>query len=224
LGRYFLTGVFAVLPVVITAAVAIWLVELIAKSIGPGTVAGKFLREVGFSVTSNTAIAYVAGWGFVLTFILLVGMLVEKGTRRVLQRRVDGLLSRLPVVGSIYKTARQLVSMLDKKPDDSLSGMKVVFCRFGKDTGATFLALLPTQDRFHVGGVDCHAVLVPTAPIPFGGSLLFVPVASIQPAELSIDAFMSIYVSMGVSGGQFLPATINASDATPTSGNEPEQK
>jgi uncharacterized membrane protein len=38
-----------------------------------------------------------------------------------------------------------------------------------------------------------------------GGSLFFVPVTSVRPANLSVDAFMSIYVSMGVTGPQFLP-------------------
>jgi len=49
-----------------------------------------------------------------------------------------------------------------------------------------------------------HAVIIPSAPVPVGGSLIFVPVTSVRPSDLSVDAFMSIYVSMGVTGPQFL--------------------
>jgi uncharacterized membrane protein len=48
-------------------------------------------------------------------------------------------------------------------------------------------------------------VLIPSAPVPVGGSLIFVPAKSVVAADLSVDAFMSIYVSMGVTGPQFLP-------------------
>jgi uncharacterized membrane protein len=90
--------------------------------------------------------------------------------------------------------------------------MSVVFCLFGGESGAMFLALLPTPETFRVGDIDYHAILIPSAPVPVGGSLIFVPAASVKPAGLSVDAFMSIYVSMGVSGPQFLtPVTGNAS-------------
>jgi uncharacterized membrane protein len=49
-------------------------------------------------------------------------------------------------------------------------------------------------------------VLVPTAPIPVGGGLLFVPEAWVQEANLSVEAVTSLYVSMGVTAAQYLPA------------------
>jgi uncharacterized membrane protein len=79
-----------------------------------------------------------------------------------------------------------------------------VFCLFGGENGAAFLALLPTPELFRIGDVDYNAVLIPSAPVPVGGSLLFVPATSVRKADLTVDAFMSIYVSMGVSGPQFM--------------------
>jgi uncharacterized membrane protein len=130
--------------------------------------------------------------------------LVELGARRLIQERIDTLAARVPLLGGVYGTVRQLVGMMDKKGASDMHGMSVVFCDFGQETGAAFLALLPTPEVFRIGEVDYHAVLIPTAPVPVGGSLLFVPVRSIRPAAISVDAFMSIYVSMGVTGPQFL--------------------
>ena len=51
---------------------------------------------------------------------------------------------------------------------------RVVIGRFKPEgfLGAAFLALLPTPELFRIGDVDSSAVLIPSAPVPVGGSLL----------------------------------------------------
>jgi uncharacterized membrane protein len=93
---------------------------------------------------------------------------------------------------------------MDTRDRADLKGMSVVWVLFGGDRGAAFLALLPTPERFSIAGLEFHAVVIPSAPVPVGGSLIFVPVASVRPANVTMDGFMSTYVSMGVTGGQFL--------------------
>jgi uncharacterized membrane protein len=107
----------------------------------------------------------------------------------------------------VYSSTRQVVDMLDKtdKTDEAnLQGMKPVFCYFGQEHGSVFLALLVSPRRFQLGGRDYCIVIVPTAPVPFGGGLLFVPADSVKEAPVSVDALMSIYVSMGATAGQYL--------------------
>jgi uncharacterized membrane protein len=203
--RCFLAGVFAVLPLVITVAVVIWVAGLLGGLLGPDALLGGLLRKLGLQFATNTTLAYIIGWIVVLAGIFALGVLVEMGAKRFIQGRIDALAKRVPLLSGVYGTARQLVGMMDRKEDADLKGMKVVFCVFGKETGAAFLALLPTPERFRVGDVDYHAVIIPSAPVPVGGSLIFVPASSVRPADLSVDAFMSIYVSMGVTGPQFLP-------------------
>lgn len=205
--RCFLTGVFAVLPLVITIAAVIWVAGFLGGLLGPGTVMGKSVERVGLQFASDTTIAYLFGWILVLAVIFVLGVLAEMGAKRLIQGGIDNVANRVPLLSGVYGTARQLVGMMDKKETADLKGMSVVFCIFGKDTGAAFLALLPTPERFTIDGIDYQAVVVPTAPVPVGGSLFFVPADSVRPANLSVDAFMSIYVSMGVTGPQFLPAS-----------------
>jgi uncharacterized membrane protein len=47
-------------------------------------------------------------------------------------------------------------------------------------------------------------VYIPTSPVPMTGGLLFVPVDSIRPVDMSVESLMSIYLSMGVTGSEFL--------------------
>jgi uncharacterized membrane protein len=205
----FLTGVISVLPLVVTAAVVIWIAGILKDYLGPQAAVGSLLQNLGLKLSANEAVAYVIGWLIVLAVIFAVGVVVELGAKRFLETRIDGLAKKVPILGSIYGTVRQFAGM--SRPNGDIAGMSVVFCIFGKETGASFLALMPTPEKFHIDGVDYQAVIIPTAPVPFGGSLLFVPASSVKPANISVDALMSIYVSMGVSGPQFLEAYRTAS-------------
>lgn len=204
--RIFLAGLFTVLPLVITVAVVIWVAGFVNGFLGQGTVLGRLLEGIGLQFVTGTTFAYVIGWVIVLGVVFGMGVLVEFGAKRWIHERMDGVARRIPMLGGVYGTVRQLVGMMDMDTKDKadLKGMRVVFCVFGDQTGAAFLALLPTPEAFRIGEVDYHAVLVPTAPMPVGGSLMFVPAGSVRPANVSVDAFMSIYVSMGVTGPQFL--------------------
>ena len=114
-------------------------------------------------------------------------------------------MQRIPIIGSIYGTSKQLVTLFEKKDPEKIQGMKAVFCFFGEKTGAGLLALLVSPEQFCINGRNFHIVIVPTAPVPVGGGLFFVPVEMVQPTDVSVEGLMSIYVSMGVSAPQFLP-------------------
>jgi uncharacterized membrane protein len=49
-------------------------------------------------------------------------------------------------------------------------------------------------------------VLVPTAPVPIGGGLLYVPVDWVTPADVGAEGLTSIYVSMGITSHQHIGA------------------
>ena len=205
LGRYFLTGVFTLLPLIITAAVAIWLTGFISQYLGPGTALGGLVKSFGLKVSSHKTVAYIVGWAAVLSVIFLIGLIVEMGARKYIQHTVERVMRRIPIIGKVYSTATQLVDIIGKKGEDELKGMRVVYCSFGDEKGAVFLALMPTAEQFMINEIEHRVVLIPTAPVPIGGGLLLVPADSIHPASMSIEDFMSIYLSMGASSSQYIP-------------------
>jgi uncharacterized membrane protein len=202
--RCFLAGLFTILPLVITVAIVIWVAEYLNGWLGPGTTIGRRLESVGLNFAEGEVVAYAIGWGVVVAGVFGLGVLIESGARRWVQELLDGVLGRLPMLGGIYGTVRQLVGMVDKQSSPDLKGMSVVYCVFGAESGAAFLALLATPEKFQLGDIEYHAIIIPSAPVPVGGSLLFVPVKSVRPAGITVDAFMSVYVSMGVTGPQLL--------------------
>jgi uncharacterized membrane protein len=202
----FLAGLITILPLVITIAVIVWVASFIQGFVGPKSLLGGWLQSVGMRLApaGDTTLAYFIGCLLVLASIFLLGMFVRTGIRKFFDTIVEAIMRRIPIAGSVYGAATQVVGLLQQQDESELKKMSVVFCRFGEDSGAAFLALLPTPERFRIDDVDYHILMVPTAPVPMGGSLIFVPVKSVRPTNLSMDAFMSIYVSMGVTGPQFL--------------------
>ena len=64
--------------------------------------------------------------------------------------------------------------------------------------GWAVLALAPSAEPIMIEDRAYRAVLVPTAPVPVGGGLLYVPVAWVKPAQIGMDRVISTYVSMGL--------------------------
>ena len=62
----------------------------------------------------------------------------------------------------------------------------------------TVLALAPSSDPVEIDGRRYVAVLVPTAPVPIGGGLVYLPVEWVKPADFGIEKLTEIYVSMGL--------------------------
>jgi uncharacterized membrane protein len=202
--RWFLAGVFTILPVVITVAVIAWVADFVRRLVGPDTLFGDFLRRFGLRFVSDDTLAYAVGVVLVLAVIFAIGVVAEAGARGLIQRLLDAMLQRIPIVGSVYGTSKQIVGMLDQKDTEALKSMQVVFCCFGKEAGAGFLALLVSPERYRINSREYQIIIVPTAPVPIGGGLLFVPAEAVQPTDLSVEGLISIYVSMGITADQFL--------------------
>lgn len=214
--RVFVTGVLAALPLAATVLVFAWAASLLYRWLGPDSAVGSVLVALGLGVTGSEVVGYLIGVGLVLLAVLALGTLVETGLQRGLSRIFNGVVQRIPLVRQVYDVAHKLVGLLGQRGDDGTRAMRPVWCHFGDGhDGAVVLGLQSSNDVVLVGGRRCLVVLVPTAPVPVGGGLLFVPEAWVEPAELSVEAVTSLYLSMGVTAGQHLPVAPGATQAAP---------
>lgn len=206
--RLFVTGLLAALPLAATAAIFAWLIALLLNWLGPGSAFGQVLKAIGIGVAGSELIGYLVGVGVLLGAVFGLGVLVETGLQRGVARLIDALVTRIPLVNTVYGVIRRMVDLLaqrDKNGEGGLKSMRPVWCHFGGPGGAIALGLLSSAEPVLIDGRRCLAVLVPTAPVPVGGGLLWVPEAWVTPAEVGIEALTSIYVSMGVTSAQYLP-------------------
>jgi uncharacterized membrane protein len=218
--RVFVTGLLAALPLAATVLVFAWAASLLFKWLGPDSAVGSVLVALGLGVTGSEVVGYLIGVGLVLLAVLALGALVETGLQRGLSRVLNGVVRRIPVVRQVYDVAHKLVGLLGQRGEEGTRAMRPVWCHFGQGqdsdrAGAVVLGLQSSNDVVLVGGRRCLVVLVPTAPVPVGGGLLFVPEAWVEPAELSVEAVTSLYLSMGVTAGQHLPVAAAAAKSSP---------
>jgi len=196
--RPFIAGLFVVLPVVLTVALLAWVVNFVYGFVGPGSLFGRGLVALGIGFVSSQIVAYLIGIGIVLAAIYLLGLMVETSVRQRLGHLIDTLLHRIPLVGNIYDLAKQVVAIVDRKDGDALQSMRPVWCFFGGEGSAAVLALCPLPNPIMIGEEPYTAVLVPSAPVPVGGALIYVPTKWVKPAEIGVELLTSIYVSMGM--------------------------
>ncbi|MDB4749547.1 DUF502 domain-containing protein [Rubripirellula sp.] len=196
--RYFVAGLFAILPLLITVIAITWTLGFLGQLVGPDTFLGNQLSKIGLNFVTNPIVAYAIGWIGICIGTLVLGFLVESGMRGLFSKVTAAIARRLPLVGKVYDTSKQLVDMIDSGGDDKLKGMGVVYCTFGEEGGVGVLALLPTPEAITINQKQFYVVLVPQSPVPIGGGLLFMPVDAVERVNMSVESLMSIYVSMGV--------------------------
>lgn len=213
----FLTGLFFVLPVVLTVAIMGWVISKLEGVLGPGTWLGELLSLGGSTIAgpNHATISFWLGILLALGGIWLIGFLVRTRARLVLDRALSGILERLPLVRSIYGPVSQVVGLLRGDSAEDVKGMEVVLCRFGKDTGASVLALLTSRTVYPLNAGDSYLIYLPTSPLPMSGGLTFVPAGSVTPVpEVDVDGLMRIYFSLGALSPKVMPAHLVSRVAT----------
>lgn len=213
--RIFLAGLLAALPLAATIFIFWWAVGLLIRGLGPNSPVGSVLVRLGLGVTGSEIVGYLFGVGIVLALIFGLGLLVEAGLQRGVARIFEGVLRRIPVVGTVYDLAHKMVGLFAQRDEDGLRSMSPVWCHFGGRGGAVALALLSTPQPVRLGNKAYLALIVPTAPVPVGGGLLYVPEDWVEPAEVGVEALTSIYVSLGVTSPQHLPAAAPPAPQSP---------
>jgi uncharacterized membrane protein len=207
--RVFVTGALAALPLAATLLIFAWAAGVLIRWLGPDSAVGRALLSIGLGVGASEVVGYAIGVAIVAGAIFGLGLLVEAGLQRGLSGLVNGLLLRIPVVGTVYDLMKRMVGLVRTHDDkgDGLKSMSAVWCHFGgpqAEGNSVALALLGSDTPVLINGQRCVAVLIPTAPVPVGGGLIYVPEHWITPADVGVEAVTSIYVSMGLTSPQYL--------------------
>jgi uncharacterized membrane protein len=200
----FLVGLLALLPLAITVAAVGWVAGFLEQFLGPDSPVGRVLVRLGISFIDSQVMAYGVGLLLAVLLIYILGAILQRGFAGRLQRFFDNLVRRIPLIGRIYDLANRLVGLFGPQDDPSLQSMVPAWCFFGGEGGTAVLGLLPNRTPVEINGHEYLSILIPSAPVPVGGGLLFVPKDWIKPADFGVEGLTSIYVTMGVSAPAIL--------------------
>lgn len=202
--RPLIAGALATLPLALTLFVVLWLANFLQRFLGPGSLFGRLLGTIGLQFVTSPTVAYLIGLAGALMLIYLFGLLVQSRLKNRWEAFVDALMRRLPLVNTVYDSSKKLVGVFDRQRPSEIKKMSPVMCYFGGKGGTAVMALMPSPELIRLDGQDYHAVLIPTAPVPFGGALLYVPSAWVEPLDIGFDGLFNVYMSMGVTSRDYL--------------------
>ncbi len=177
ISRVMVAGIVALLPIGGTVLGIIYLEMVLAES---------WRDEM-----KNFYFDYFPGLGLIAAcmIIYVTGLLVSTFLGRWLWRVFDGILTRLPLLGVLYNTLKQILGYGDG--DDAVF-RQVVFVK-NPDMNAEELGLVTNT----TGPNEDLVIFVPGSPIPTAGRLIIVPESSTRPSELSVKDALTALVSIG---------------------------
>lgn len=193
IGRTFLTGLAAVVPVAVTLYLIYWL-----------------------AVTSETALGNLfrhllpEGWywpgmglGAGLLLVFLTGLLMHAWLVQRLYDRVEGLLYRIPLIRSVYGSMRDLFNLLQQAREQALH--QAVVLTWGEVRLIGFITRQELSDLPPgIGAADDVIVYLPMAYM-IGGYMVVVPRSAVQPIEMSVEEVLRFTFTAGITGIQGKP-------------------
>jgi uncharacterized membrane protein len=185
-----IAGLAIVLPAGLTVMLLTWVVRFVDAKVEP-------------LIPVELPGEQLAGFGlvFFVAFTVGVGML----TRYMIGRRVlgvaEGVVHRLPVARRLYIAAKQIVATVIAKGGTSFRRTCLVeFPDRGIWTVAAVAAPMGGEVLARSGETDLVGLLVPTAPNPATGFLIFAPVRDVRMLDLSLEEAAKLVMSAGLVG------------------------
>ncbi|MCS6997007.1 MAG: DUF502 domain-containing protein [Casimicrobiaceae bacterium] len=142
----------------------------------------------------------IPGVGILLAFAILfvTGAIASNVIGRQLVRAWEAIVHRIPVVGGIYKSVKQISDPVLSDSGQAFS--KAVLVEF-PHPGSHTVAFLTNEVRGELAErlAEPHlSVYVPTTPNPTSGYMVLLPRAKVQELDMTVEQALKYVISMGV--------------------------
>ena len=193
LKKYLITGLLIWVPLAFT----LWVLDLIVSSMD------RTLLLLPPPWRPESWLGFpLPGAGLLLSalVLLLTGMAAANIMGQRLVRWWEGLLSRIPIVRSIYSSVKQVSDTL--LSSDGNSFRRAVLVEFPQrgQWAIAFVVGAPGERVAAQLGADSVVVYVPTAPNPTSGYTLIVRPDEVRELDMSVDEALKFVISLGVVG------------------------
>lgn len=234
--RFFVRGLSALLPTLITLWLLIWVWNFLWENIGQHLISAivwSWNALIEYEMLPFQPRVYTRNYwwmgqglpmwavqliGVVLSIVViyLVGLLVGNLIGRSIWRLAEMAVMRIPLVRAIYPAVKQVTDFVLAERKAQFESSQVVAVRphaggiwsIGLVTGPGLRALSDA-----VGGGDMVTVFIPSTPTAFSGYVVVVPKESVVELPLKVDEAMRLLLSGGV---------ISPGSAPPKPGPAPE--
>ena len=225
LSRTFFTGLIAVLPIMVTLAVILWLIGVADSFFGgvvrlflPNTAnwpgagllvssllpASKVEQQAAEKVKDTAQpmvddLTDTAGLLVSLIVIFVIGLLMQAVFFRELMKWLEEWLEKVPLIKTVYSAVRDLTGLMSPKKDGSKFNQVVLVQQPGLPI--RLVGFVTTEDLSQIGSgvlADSVAVYLPMS-YQIGGYTLLLPREYLTPVDMSMEDAMRFVITAGVS-------------------------
>lgn len=216
--RFFLRGLSALMPTLITLWLLIWVWSFLWENLGRHIINSivylwnKLIEQklMPFQPTVYTRWYWqqamptwqvqLIGVALAVLLIYMIGLLVGNLIGRTIWRLAEMAVMRVPLVRAIYPAVKQVTDFLLAERKTHFEGTRVVAVQrdarnvwsIGLVTGG---GLRPLNDAV---GQDMVTVFIPSTPTSFSGYVVVVPRESVVELPLKVEEAMRLLISGGV--------------------------
>lgn len=194
----FIAGMLVWLPLTITIWV-LWQLLAVFDGIFRALVGALSTVAPGLAPGLDKLV-HIPGVGVVLVLaaIFITGLAVANIFGQWWLARWDSLMTRIPLVKSIYSSVKQVSDTLFSSNGNAFrKALLVQYPRQGSWTIAFMTGAPGGEVAAHLPG-DHVSVYVPTTPNPTSGFFLMLPRSEVVELQMSVDAALKYIISMGV--------------------------
>ncbi|BCA95621.1 membrane protein [Legionella antarctica] len=188
---YLLAGLVVWLPILITMGVLRFIIDLLDNTLA--LIPRAYQPEQLFGI-------HIPGLGVILSLILLVstGIFATNFFGQRLMTWGESLLSRIPLVRSIYNSVKQVIHTILSTNSEAFRKVLLIeyprkgLWSIGFQTGAV------NSEISDIVNQEMVSLFVPTTPNPTSGFLIMIPKQEAIELNMSIDEALKFIISLGV--------------------------
>ena len=192
LRNYFLAGIVITAPIGITLYVSYIIINFVDE---------RMRRLLPNEVNPDKYLPFdLPGLGILIVFLLLtfIGFIAAGLLGRVLVRLGERIISKVPVVRSIYSALKQIFQTVLASSSESFR--EVVLIEYPRK-GLWAIAFITGKTQGEVKqklNKDLVNIFLPTTPNPTSGFLLFVPKSDLLVLDMTIEEGIKMVISGGI--------------------------
>ena len=189
--KWLFSGLLVIVPVAITVWVLQWIIGTLDQTLLILPEGWQPDKLIGF---------HIPGFGVLLTFaiLLLVGAAASNFMGKRLVLWGDAIVSRIPVVRSIYSSVKQVSDTLFSESGNAFRTAVLVQWPRPDVWTIGFVTGLPGGEVSNYLLGDYLSVYVPTTPNPTGGYFVMLKRSDCIELRMSVDEALRYVISMGV--------------------------
>ncbi len=191
--NYFLTGLIVAGPVAVTLWLVWWFVNWVDNWVRP---------FIPLAYRPETYLPIdVPGFGLVIAFMVLtlLGFFTANLVGSRLVSLGESLLSRMPIVRPIYRTAKQLFQTLFSSSGSNFRHVGLVEFPAPGMWSLVFLTQSPSAEiSARLPATEHVSAFMPCTPNPTTGFFFYVPRRDVIDLDISVEEAMQLLISAGV--------------------------